>query len=74
MVSPFVDDDNETTIIHLEMSYGDFVYITWPTCPFDSDDVSRINNGILSCTITYTGQRKQIIGLPLLYISESMKE
>ena len=47
------DDDDETVIIQLETSEGDYIYTSWPKCPFYPDDVSRINNRVLLCTITY---------------------
>ena len=43
MVSLFADDES-TMILQKEMSDGELVYISWPTCPFHPDEVSRINN------------------------------
>jgi hypothetical protein len=56
VVSPFADYE-ETTILQIERNDDDFVYITWPNCPFHPDDASRINNGMFLCTMTNMGQR-----------------
>lgn len=38
---PDTDDvDNETVIVQLESSEGDYLYSSWPTFPFETDDVS----------------------------------
>ena len=50
VVFPFADES--TTILQIESSAGDFVYVAWPTCPFQPYDVARINDGTMRCTIT----------------------
>lgn len=56
---PSDTDDDETMIVQLETSENEVPYIctSWPTCFVESYDVSRINNGILRCTMAYMGQR-----------------
>jgi hypothetical protein len=54
VVSPFAPDS--ITVLQIERSSGDFVYVAWPTCPFHPNDVARIDGGTMRCTITYRGQ------------------
>ena len=45
----YVDDDYTTVIVQLETSEGAYAYTSWPPCPFDLDDVSRIKIGVSKC-------------------------
>ena len=47
--------DESITVLQIESSAGDFVYVARPTCPFHPYDVARINDGTMRCTITYMG-------------------
>ena len=47
------DDDDTSMIVQLETCQGADIYTSLPACPFDIDDVSRMNNGILKCMMTY---------------------
>lgn len=50
------DDDDKTVIVQLERIEGGYIHTSWPTCPFERDDVSRINNENFRCTMTYMCQ------------------
>jgi hypothetical protein len=54
VVSPFAADS--ITVLQIERIPGNFVYEAWPTYPFHPNDVARINDGSMRCTITYKGQ------------------
>ena len=47
------DDDDTTVIVQLETFEGASIYTSWPACPFNPDDVSRINTGVLKCMMVY---------------------
>jgi len=49
----YADDDDTTVIVQLETCEDAYIYTSWPACPFDLDDVSRINTGVLQCVMTY---------------------
>jgi len=51
-LSPSYDDDT-SMIVQLDTCEGAYIYTSWPACPFDIDDLSRINNGVLKCMMTY---------------------
>ena len=62
------NDDDDKPIVQLETSEGDYIYTSCPTCPFDPDDVSRINNGVLKGTMTYMTIREGRV-TDIIYIS-----
>ena len=47
------DEDDVNVIVQLETYDGAYIYTSWPACPFDIDDVSCINKGVLKCMIRY---------------------
>ena len=46
-------DDDTTAIVQLEACQGSYIYTSWLACPFNLDDVSRINTGVLKCMMVY---------------------
>jgi hypothetical protein len=72
VVSPFAVDS--ITVLQIERSFGDFVYVAWPTCPFHPNDVARINDGMMHCMITYKGSDNYTqCGYPLFGIQMSFE-
>ena len=62
------DDDDTTMIFHLDTYEGAFIYTSWPACPFDLDDVFRINTGVLRCMMMYrTNSDPRIICIYLYF-------
>ena len=53
VVSPLTAES--ITVLQMERSSGDFVYVAWLACPFHPYDVARINDGTMRSTITYRG-------------------
>jgi hypothetical protein len=58
------DDDDTTIIVQLETYEGAYIYTAWPACPFDLNDVSRINTWVLKNMMTY----RTISGPRIVYI------
>ena len=52
-LSPSYADDDTTAIVQLEACQGSYIYTSWLACPFNLDDVSRINTGVLKCMMVY---------------------
>ena len=63
------DGDDETRIVQLEGITDDYFYTSWPNCPFHTDEVIRINNGTLGCTMTYWGRAEHDLQIVVLQIS-----
>ena len=47
------DDDDENSFVQLDGIAGDGFHISWPNCPFHTDEVIPINNETLGCKFTY---------------------
>jgi len=62
------DVDDTTVFVQLETYEGAYFYTSWPACPFELDYVSRINNGVLKCTMAYrTISETRVSGIIYIY-------